>query len=157
VDPKALVTIAAAEHPLIDIDLTVVLQFILFGVLFFACNKLLFQPYLKLREARRAGIEGAREEADRMTAEADARLADYEKSLASSRAKAAEEGRKIRIEAAANEKDITDKARATAVAAMNSAQSQVRGDTDKARTELLPQAEALARQMASKLLGREVA
>jgi F-type H+-transporting ATPase subunit b len=157
VDPKALVSIAAAEHPLIDIDLTVVLQFILFGVLFFACNKLLFQPYLKLREARRAGIEGAREEADRMTAEADAKLADFEKSLSAARARTAEEGRKVRIEAVAHETEVTSKAKATALAAMNSAQATVKRETETARAELMPQADALARQMASKLLGREVA
>ncbi len=156
-DPKALVTIAAAEHPLIDIDLTVILQFVLFGVLFFACNKLLFQPYLKLREARRAGIEGAREDADRMTAEADAKLADYEKSLSTARARAADEGRKVRLEAVAHEIEVTGKAKATAVDAMNTAQATVKRETESARAELLPQADALARQMASKLLGREVA
>jgi F-type H+-transporting ATPase subunit b len=157
VDPKSLVTVVAAEHPLIDIDLTVVLQFIIFAVLFFVLNAMVFQPYMRLREARRAGIEGAREEADRMTAEADAKLVDYEKSLAAARARANDEGRKVRAEASAHEKDVTDKARATAMAAMNEAQDKVRSETTSARAELMPQADAIARQMASKLLGREVA
>ena len=38
----------AAGHPLIDIDLTVFVQFGLFLILFYFSNKLLFQPYLNL-------------------------------------------------------------------------------------------------------------
>src|SRR5690349_23297027 len=104
----------ASGHPLIDIDLTVFVQFALFLILFFLSNKLLFQPYLALRERRKAGIEGARGEAERMTAQADAKLADYEKQLASARSRANQEGRKVRYEATAHEKDVTDKARAEA-------------------------------------------
>jgi F0F1-type ATP synthase membrane subunit b/b' len=52
---------------------------------------------------------------------------------------------------------VTDKARATAAAATESAQTRVRAETEAARKELLPQAQTLARTMASRLLGREVA
>jgi F-type H+-transporting ATPase subunit b len=86
-DQTILVTVAAAEHPLIDIDLTVLLQFGLFVILFVACNKLLFQPYLQLRERRRVGIDGAKAEAETMTAQADGKLASYEKQLAAARAR----------------------------------------------------------------------
>jgi hypothetical protein len=71
-DPTVLVTIAAGDsHPIIDFDYTVVVQLVLFLILFLVANKLLFQPYLRLREKRQAGIEGARHEAERMSAEAD--------------------------------------------------------------------------------------
>src|SRR5512138_946318 len=98
----------AGGHPLIDIDATVIVQFVLFLVLFVVANKLLFQPYLRLRERRRAGIEGARAEAEEMTAKADSKLADYEKQLAAARDRANEEGRKVRAEAAAHEREVTD-------------------------------------------------
>jgi F-type H+-transporting ATPase subunit b len=157
-DPTVLVTIAAGDsHPIIDFDYTVVVQLALFLVLFFVANKLLFQPYLRLREKRQAGIEGARHEAERMSAEADTKLADYERQLASARARAADEQRTIRAQAAAYEREVTDKARSTAQAATESAQSRVRSETETARKELLPQAQTLARSMASRLLGREVA
>ncbi len=155
-DQTPIVSLAAG-HPLIDIDLTVVVQFVLFLVLFLIANKLLFQPYLALRERRRAGIEGARAEADRMTAQADAKLADYEKQLAVARDKANAEGRKVRAEAAQHEREVTDKARASAQKAIDEAQAKMRAETDAARATLMPQADALARTMATKLLGREVA
>jgi F-type H+-transporting ATPase subunit b len=92
-----------------------------------------------------------------MSAQADAKLADYEAQLARARATANEEGRKVRAQAAADEKQVTDASRAEAQKAIDEATSKMRAETDAARLQLLPQANTLARQLASKLLGREVA
>jgi F-type H+-transporting ATPase subunit b len=145
------------KHPLIDIDWTVLVQFGLFLTLYFLANRLLFQPYLSLRERRKAGIEGARAEAERMSASAEAKLVDYEKKLATARSRANDEGRKVRAEGVAHEKEVTDRARAEAQKAIDAATTKMRADTETARAQLMPQAETLARQIASKLLGREVA
>jgi F-type H+-transporting ATPase subunit b len=153
---QALVSLASG-HPLIDIDLTVFVQFGLFLLLFWIANKLLFQPYLRLRELRKEKIDGARAEADRMNAQAEASLANYEKQLAAARSRANEEGRKVRAEAAAHEREVTDQARASAQKAIDEAAAKMRQETDAARLQLLPQANTLAKQIASKLLGREVA
>src|ERR1041384_5563319 len=124
-DQTPIVSLAGG-HPLIDIDWTLFVQFALFLVLFVVANRLLFQPYLQLRERRRAGIEGARAEAEQMTAQADAKLADYEKQLAVARERANEEGRKVRLEAAAHEREVTDKARASAQVAIDEASTKMR-------------------------------
>lgn len=146
----------AAGHPLIDIDLTVFVQFALFLVVFVVGNKFLFQPYLKLRARRKLGIEGAKAEADRIAAQAEAKLADYETQVRQARGRANEDGRKIRAEAAAHEKSVTDASRAAAQKALEDATAKMRTEADAARLQLLPQANALARQIASRLLGREV-
>ena len=155
-DQTPIVSLAGG-HPLIDVDLTVVVQFVLFLVLFVIGNRLLFQPYLQLRAQRKAGIEGARAEAGRMTAQADAKLASYEKEIAMARERAGEEGRKIRLEGIAHEREVTSAARAQAQTAIDEAQATMRRETDEARAQLMPQADALARTITSKLLGREVA
>ena len=142
---------------IIDIDWTAAVQLGLFLLLFLVCNALLFQPYLRLRARRREGIQGAREEATRMTAEADARLADYESKLATARTRAGEEQRKVRAEAAAYERETTDAARKAAMKALDEANAKVQADTEAARKQLLPQAQVLAKTMASRILGREVA
>jgi len=149
--------VSLASHPLIDIDLTVVIQFALFLIMFAIGNAFLFQPYLKLRERRKQGIDGARAEAEKMSTQADTELADYEKKLAAARSRANEEGRKVRAEAAAHEKTVTDASRADAQKSIDEATAKMRAETDAARLQLLPQANTLARQIASKLLGREVA
>lgn len=146
----------ASGSPLIDIDGTMFLQFGLFLVMYVIANRMLFQPYLALRERRRAGIEGARAEADRMTAEADAKLADYEKQLSIARAKGNEEGRKLRTEATAHERDVTEKARAAAQKAIEEASAKMHTEVGDARAKLMPEASVLAQKIASKLLGREV-
>lgn len=156
-NPTALFTVAAGNVPLIDIDGTVFIQLALFAVMFFAANKLLFQPYLKLREQRIAGIDGARTEAERMSAEAESKLADYESKLAAARSRAAEEQRKIRAEAAAHEREVTEKARTSAQKQLDEASTAVRTQTEAARAELGPQAQLIARRMAKQLLGREIA
>lgn len=153
-----LVGVAVGEaHPLIDIDWTVLIQFGLFAVMFVVGNKLLFQPYLALRERRIAGIDGARAEAERMSGEADAKLADYEAKLAAARASAGEEQRKVRTEAAAHEREVTDRGRATAQKAMDTATAKVKAETAAARKELAPQADRIAHGMVKRILGREVA
>lgn len=153
-----LVTLAASEsHPLIDIDWTIAIQFALFLVMLVVANKLLFQPYLRLRERRAEGIEGAKAEAERMTAEADSKLVDYERQLGVARSKASEEQRKIRATANAHEREVTSQARATAAAALEEARDRVRSETEAARKELLPRAEQIGQQMATRILGREVA
>lgn len=156
--PTVLVTVAAGDtHPLIDIDGTIFIQFGLFLVMLVVANKLLFQPYLRLRARRAEGIEGAKAEAERMTAEADSKLADYEKQLAIARTRASDEQRKIRAEANAHEREVTGAARAAALASIEEARQRVRTETEAARKDLLPRAEAIGKDMAGRLLGREVA
>lgn len=155
--PVLLTLASAAEHPLLDIDNTAFIQFAIFVVMALASTQLLFKPYLRMREERDAGMEGARKEAANLSAEADAKLADYEQKLASARARAQEERRKIRAEASEHLQEITDKARKSAQDAIDSAHAKVVSETETARAELLPKADALAGEMVSKLLGREVA
>ena len=156
-DHTQAVAALAHEHPLIDIDGTVFVQFALFVILYVVANKMLFQPYLKLREKRRAGIEGARAEAEAMTGQAESKLAEYEKQLAVARAKGTDEARKLRSDAAAHERRVTEEARAATQKAIDEATTKMRSEVEGARKELMPQADVLAQKMASKLLGREVA
>src|SRR4051812_39880080 len=128
-DQTPIVSLAGG-HPLIDIDSTVVVQFVLFVVLFVIANKFLFQPYLRLRELRKSKIDGARAEAEAMTAQADAKLADYEKQLSIARERANDEARKVRLEAGGYEKQVTDEARRTAQKATDEAQDTMRRETE---------------------------
>lgn len=156
-NPTVLVTVASGDsHPLIDIDWTIVIQLGLFLVMLVVANKFLFQPYLRLRERRAEGIEGAKAEAERMTAEADSKLVAYERELATARNKASDEQRKIRGVANAHEREVTTAARTASAAALEEARTRVRAETESARKELMPRAEQIGKQMAERILGREV-
>ena len=147
----------AAAKPLIDFDFTALIQLVIFAIVGFAASRLLFRPYLKMREERTAGIEGARAEAEQMSAQADAQMADYEAKLAQARKRADEERRKARAEAAKYQQEITEKARGEAVKAISEAQSQVAETAQATRGELLPRADEIGADIASRLLGRKVA
>lgn len=145
------------EHPLIDIDQTVWIQLALFFVVYLVCKQLLFRPYLKMRDDRTAGIEGARDEAGRLSSEADARLGRYESQLEAARARAQDERRKIRAEAADRQRQVTDRARVEAGTSLDEAKARIRQETEAARGKLMPQAQQLASDIAETLLGRKVA
>lgn len=155
--PVLLTLASAAEHPLLDIDSTAFIQFAIFVVMALASTQLLFKPYLRMREARDAGMDGARRDAENLSAEADAKLAEYEDKLTSARARAIEERRNIRAEAAQHLEEITSSARASSQAAIEAAHAKVKSEAASARAELLPKAESLATQIVTKLLNREVA
>jgi F-type H+-transporting ATPase subunit b len=144
------------EHPLIDIDHTVWIQLALFFVVAFVCSRLLFRPYLKMRDERTAGIEGARDEAARLSAEADARLDRYQGQIQAARTRAQDERRKIRTEAAERQRQLGDRARAESTASLDEAKARIRAESDAARGQLLPRAEQLAGDIADALLGRKV-
>ena len=147
---------SAAEHPLLDVDGTVFIQFGIFMAVFFVASHFLFKPYLKMREEREKGIEGAKVEAEQMSAKADAELADYEAKLAAARSKANEERRNIRSEAVEYQRKITEETKVSTMELLEKSQQQVSSETEKAKAELLPSAETLANQIVQKMIGREL-
>ena len=144
------------EHPLIDIDHTVWIQLLLFFIVAFIGSRLLFRPYLRMRDERTAGIEGARDEAVRLSTEADARLAHYEREIAAARSRAQDERRTMRTDAAVKQREATEKARADAGRAFDEARLRVERETNLARQQLMPRATQVAEEIAGKLLGRKV-
>jgi F-type H+-transporting ATPase subunit b len=153
-NPSLLLVVG--EAPLIDLDWTFLVQAGLFLAVMAIATPLLFRPFLRMREQRSEGIEGARAEAERLSAEAGTRLADYESRLAQARARTQEERRGIRSEAIERQTQITQKARDEATSTFATARERIAKETEAARQELMPRAADLATQMASKLLGREV-
>ena len=147
---------AGGGHPLLDIDGTAFIQLGLFAIIAIVASQLIFKPYLKMRGERAEGTEGARQKAAAMQAEADANLADYESKLATARARANDERRKLRTETAAYQRDLADKTRAEIVEANASADAKVAAESSAARETLLPKAPEIGQQIASRLLGREV-
>jgi F0F1-type ATP synthase membrane subunit b/b' len=110
-----------------------------------------------MRDRRAAGIEGARAEATRMAAESQAKLTDYTAQLEGAKARANDERRKIRGEAAAHQRDVTERARVESSATLEQAKARVTKETEAARAQLLPRAGQLAQDIAARLLGRRVA
>ncbi|MEK6607273.1 MAG: hypothetical protein AABZ30_06385 [Myxococcota bacterium] len=144
------------EIPLIDVDLTLVIQLALFLVLIVVLNQLLFRPYLRLHERRDQAILGRVREAERLEAEARLRLAELEARLAEAKAQAAEERAGLRAEGIAREKEIVEVARAEAARRLAAAKEEFARMGADLRAKLAPEVDALARKIASRALGREI-
>lgn len=137
-------------------DKRIFIQIALFALLIAPINKILFQPVMRVLEERREQIEGARARAETMQAEADGVLKDYETALRGAREQVEDE-RKIRVEAARDERiRLTGVARAGAEERVTTARSEVAGALEEARTQMKREAHELARDAASRVLGREL-
>ena len=148
---------AAKDPPIIDLDLTVILQLIVFLTTAVLLSRLLFRPFLEVRNAREAGIEGARDDARRMDEEARARIADYDARLGRAKVKANDDRLALRGEAMVREREIGEKARGETQVLLDAARGKLERDAAEARHALEPRTREIAGAMARKILGREVA
>ncbi len=151
-------TLLAAEKaaPLIDIDGTVFLQFGIFLVMAGVLYSFVFRPYFKVRDAREAGIGGARKEAKAMEEKAAAISIDYEERLTKAKVKGVEERNKLREEGKAHEVEVLGKAQKAAHDEIAKTREIARAEQDKARQSLLADAPTVGKSLASKILGRSL-
>jgi F-type H+-transporting ATPase subunit b len=156
----ATLLIAAPEEappPLIDVDGTVFVQFVLFIIMLIVLSRVLFRPYLRMRAARHQGIEGARQEAVTMQERARATNADYDAQLTKARLRGAEERARLRGEGAIYERQVLGVARDESAKALQAARTKISGEATTAREQLTAESKVLSRQIVKKILGREAA
>ncbi|HEX9103599.1 MAG TPA: ATP synthase F0 subunit B [Polyangia bacterium] len=149
--------IAESSPPLIDIDGTLFVQFALFVIMLIVLSRVLFKPYLAMRDARHKGIEGAREEAASMQERAQKTNADYDARLTKARLRGAEERARLRGEGAIYERQVLGAARDESQKVLDAARTRIGADAGSARDQLAAESTALAKQIVKKILGREAA
>jgi F-type H+-transporting ATPase subunit b len=84
-------------------------------------------------------------------------VADYDAKLTRAKQRGGDERAKVRAEAAAHERQVVGAARDEAGKTVDAAKLKIGRDAGQAKSQLDAQAVALAKQMATKILGREVA
>src|SRR5262249_20154438 len=147
-----LKTAEEAPPPLIDLDGTVLIQLGFFLLLWIVLWKLLFQPFLKVRDDRAHGIEGSRQKAAEMEASARDAVKKYDEAFNRAKLRGAEERQKLRAEAAAHERQVLGAAREEAQRALGAARAKISSDSDKAKQQLDTQASLIAKQVAGRIL-----
>jgi F-type H+-transporting ATPase subunit b len=160
-DGCALASTALIDHSAgggVDVDLnwTFGLQIVFFLVLFALLKPLLFTPMLKLFEERERRIDGAKNEAREMYREADEKMAKYEEELTAVKRQAGEERDKLRAEGTKKEQAILAKVRAETNAMLEEGRKRIASEGEQMRKELDAAAQTLARDIATRVLGREV-
>jgi F-type H+-transporting ATPase subunit b len=152
-----LLAILGPESPIkVDLDTTFVVQLVLFVGLTLILKPVLFDPMLKLFEEREKRIDGAKLQARKIDEKSATALAQYEAEMARARATAGAERDKIRSEALRREQEILGAVRATTAKTIDDGKRAARAEAEKTRAALKSDAAAMARDLASRVLGREV-
>lgn len=145
-----------AGGSVIDLDASIFIQIGIFFVAFFILKSLVFRPTLALFDARDSAIDGAKAEAKRMQEETAAKREHFEGELRKVSAASNEEREKARNEAQRLARSLTEKARNEAAAAQKAGKDRLDAQAATVRKEALAQVPALAKDLTSKLLGRQV-
>ena len=155
-EPLFVLLSGAKSPPLVDIDGTVFVQLGIFLLLIVVLNHFVFRPFLALRAERTDKIDGARAEAQKVSQDADAKLATYEAKIVAVRKEAATVRGQIRAEGDARGAELLGAARRDSQATIEAARQKLERSTQAAALSLRTKADQLAGAIVSKLLGREV-
>ena len=153
---NVLFTALLSEGSIIDLDGTIWIQLSLFGIAFFLLRPLVFRPMIALFEARESAIEGSKLEALRLQDEAAAETEEFDEEMRRLRLQAGEERDRLRAEGKRLERTVLDRVREETDKQLADADAQLAGEATKLRAEVKASVPALAQQIASKLLNREV-
>jgi F-type H+-transporting ATPase subunit b len=140
----------------VDLDLSLFVYLGLFLVLLSVLKPTLFDPMMRLFEEREKRIEGTRRKAtkeDQRSAEA---LAQYEAILAKAREAGNADRDVLRAEGARKEGEIMTQVRAQTAATLGQGRAAIGEEAKAARAKLKSDAASLGRDIAARVLGREV-
>ncbi|MGH7270226.1 MAG: ATP synthase F0 subunit B [Polyangiaceae bacterium] len=148
--------IMAPQAISVDFDATFLVQLVLFVGLTLALKPLLFDPMLKVFEERERRIDGAKLLARRIDEKSATALTTYEAGMAQARANANAERAKIHADALKREQEILGRVRDATSKVLEDGKRAAQADAERARAALKADGPALARQLAGRVLGREV-
>jgi F-type H+-transporting ATPase subunit b len=147
---------ALLSGALIDLDGTWLIQLALFFLALFLLRSLIFKPMIRLFEAREIAIDGARKEAKQMEKDAVTKADTFEDEMRAIRVKAQEERDRLRQEGLRLERSILDRVRKDTSRNLEEAEAKLGSERRRVRAEIDETIPSMARQMASRLLGREL-
>ncbi len=123
-----------------------------FLVLLFILNILLFKPIKKIFQERDVSINGALEDAKKLTAKKEEAIAKMNAELAAAKTQAKDIFNSIREEGVRAQKEILLKAEAEAVDMIEKARKELQSETEKAKAALRADIEKLSEEIVSKLV-----
>jgi len=152
-----LMTAVLAGGSVVDLDATVFVQLIVFLALFLVLRSLLFKPLAALLVERERGTQGDVKEAEQRQVEAERKMKKYERELERIRAKASDEREELRNEGRARESEILSAARKESEQIVEKGRRTMDAEASKVRETMNREIDVLAREIASRVIGRDAA
>ena len=141
---------------MIDINIAFLYQLINFAILLVALNFILFKPMRAIMREREQGISGAFSDSKTAQDRAQALLEQYNVSLAEAKQKAAAAYNAFYQQGLDAQRDMIAAERTKAGELLDKARKEIADAAAAARSDLRKEAEALSRDISTKLLGRAV-
>ena len=141
---------------MIDINVSLLIQLANFIVLLIALNFILFKPIRQIMLEREQGIGSALEDAKTAQHRMQSLLDNYNSSLAEAKQKATATYNTIYQQGLDAQRDTISAERAKASEMLDKARTEIAQASKTARADLQREAERLAQDITSKLLGRAV-
>ncbi len=141
---------------IIDLDATVFVQLGMFFVAFLVLYALVFKPMVALLEAREEAIDGAREQAKHLEVEVREKQASFDAELRKVQSASGEERDRLRAEGQELERNLLERVRKETEQTVTSAKARLDTEAQTVRQRLEAERAQTAREIASKVLGREV-
>lgn len=139
---------------MINIDITLVIQFVNFIILMVILNQILYRPLRRALQKRKETIEGNQQAAVDLEAQIEEKMARYEQQLQDAKLKGNQERTAMRQAAAEEESKVLGSAHQEASASLQQIKVKVAGEATAAREALKAETSTLADLIASKVLGR---
>ena len=140
----------------VDFDLTALGQVVLFLILLVVLKPLLFDPMLRLFEERERQIDGAKLLARKIDEKSAGAQTRYEVEMQKARASANAERESLRAEGVKVENEILARVRTTTARTLEEGRRRLQGEMQSARGALQAESATLAKELAGRVLGREV-
>jgi len=141
---------------MVDIDSTLFIQLVLFLLLIWILNQVLYKPLLRIMDRRKEILDKAQEEVKTVQETIDRRVAEYEEKIRAAKMEAMGQKGDLAKEGAEAAKAITDKAKAEIAAMMGEFQAKLEKELAAAREVLRNQSVRISSEIAEKVLGRSI-
>ncbi|MDH4265038.1 MAG: ATP synthase F0 subunit B, partial [Deltaproteobacteria bacterium] len=142
---------------MIDLNLTLIIQLAVVLSLIVILSQIAFKPFLSLLQARKERIEGAEKRARELQQQAEKLIERYREAISAAQAQGATIREEIRQESLAKEMEILQKTMAEANQVIEDMKKKIAEETGLARKDLQLQARNLSREIAERILGRNLA
>ncbi len=141
---------------MINLNYTLIIQLAIVLGLMVILSHLAFRPFLKILQARQGHIEDAEQKAAELHRRAQELMENYRETMAAAQAQGTAIRDEIRKESLAAEAEILQKTTEDANQIIRDIQMKISAETQIARAEFQSKAQSLSREMAQKILGREL-
>jgi len=152
--PAPVLLLASAAAPVVDIDGTIFIQAGIFLLLMAILHPLLFKPWLATRARRERAIDGTLLAASELRVEAERISVDYDARLAEARGRAgAVRSEAVKAAESERQRRLAD-TRSAANLDLQELRDRLGRESDAARSTLAARVDELAADIATRILGR---